>query len=118
MTLLETILNVLIDAGIPQEIARLIAAGIHYLVGDLERINAGPSEAGVLREIILGIEKDWPLLAGADKFAMARAALVSYFDRHKIPQPAAKALDTMIQLAVGGIFAPVVEPPVDELPAD
>jgi hypothetical protein len=97
------ILGALVEAGVPQAVARLLAEGLDYTVRELKRVQLGPTAAGTVSEIILGIARDFPDAPAAEKRERVRAAATEYLrDRGEDPTP--KALDTLIQLAVNALL--------------
>lgn len=92
--------------GIPGEVAKLISLGLTSLIEEIQRIQLEPTEAGVMMEIIKGLDSDpdWFGATGDEKHQAARDAAASYLKHHGKDFSDA-AIDTAIQLGYNAMKA-------------
>src|SRR4051794_31138373 len=95
----------LIDLGIIIEpaVARLLAAGIGQLAKSIEAMNAPPTTAGIVMEIIGGVDLDHPDWSGETKRQWVADAVAQYITNHG-GTPDAKAVNALVELGVQSLL--------------
>lgn len=94
-------------------LARLVAAGLDAWALSIRQMNAPVTTAGVVMEIINGVNADHPDWSGAEKRQCVYDAVVQYLESHGATPNAASVnalIELGVQAALGGGINPTAAP--------